>query len=328
MVSQYGIYAIGHPSLQVGAEINMENPRQSDFLKLHFIVFLWGFTAILGKELSLGVAQIVFLRTAIAALSLFFLVRWKKQSLQLPVKSVMQLMLTGLVIAAHWVFFFESARISTVSVCLAGVATTTFWTSLLEPLANRRRIEWLQVYMGLIVILGLYLIFQFEFTHALGLSFALLSAILAATFSVLNGRFTHKYTKYSISFYEMFGAAAGLMFFTPLYRYFLLPDEPLLQIPTLRDWGLILILSLLCTVYAFTVTVDILKRISAFMVNLTINLEPVYGIILALLIYGEAEAMSSGFYWGTLVILSVVLAYPILNKIRHKKVKIKTTGLT
>lgn len=117
----------------------------------------------------------------------------------------------------------------------------------------------------------------------------------------------------------MFGAAAGLMFFTPLYRYFILPDEPLLQIPTLRDWSLILILSLFCTVYAFTVTVDILKRISAFMVNLTINLEPVYGILLALLIYGEAESMSSGFYWGTLVILSVVLAYPILNKIRHKK---------
>lgn len=91
-------------------------------------------------------------------------------------------MLTGLIIAAHWVFFFESARISTVSVCLAGIATTTFWTSLLEPLANRRRIEWLQVYMGLIVIVGLYLIFQFEFTHALGLSFALISAILAASF--------------------------------------------------------------------------------------------------------------------------------------------------
>lgn len=299
----------------------MDSASVRDYLKLHFIVFLWGFTAILGNEITLDSTDLVLYRTGLAALLLAVVMLFKGRTFNFSKGAVITLFLTGFIVAAHWVTFFESARISTVSVCLAGMATTTFWTSLLEPIFKKQKVQAFQVLLGLTVIFGLYLIFKFEFTHAKGLLLAMFSALLVAIFSVLNSKFTHKYPPYGITFYEMLGAAIGLFVFIPIYKSALGVEGQVYGVPILRDWVLMILLSGVCTVYAFSASVELMKRISAFTVSLSVNLEPVYGIILALIIYGEEEQMSGGFYYGTLVILLAVLSYPVFKRAKRKKLE-------
>lgn len=285
-----------------------------DYFKLHFIVVLWGFTAILGMEIAMPSTDVVLYRTGMAAFALLMLMKIRKRSLKLEKSELIKILFTGMIVAAHWVLFFESARVSTVSVCLAGMATVTFWTSLLEPLLNRRKVKGFEVALGLVAIVGLYLIFKFEINNTLGLILAIAAAFLSAFFYVLNSQFTKKHSPYVITFYEMIGACVTLFIFIPFYQYIIIDEAIGYSIPTLRDFGFLLVLALFCTVYAFAESVELMRRISAFMVNLSINLEPIYGILMAVLIYGEKEKMSSGFYWGTLIILVSVLSYPVLNK--------------
>lgn len=295
------------------------NATFKDFAKLHFIVFLWGFTAILGNEMTMSSADVVMYRTGIATLVLGVFMFFTKRSLKFDWKVLGQFGLTGLIIAAHWFLFFESARVSTVSVCLAGMATTSFWTSIVEPIVNRRKVNAIEVILGLAVIVGLYVIFRFEFNHALGLTLAIASAFLAAVFAVFNSRLVKQHSEYGLTFWEMATAFIGIVLFIPIYKSYFLSDSTIYQIPILRDWGLLLILALVCTVYAFSASVELMRRISAFAVNLTVNLEPIYGIIVAVILYGEKEQMSNGFYFGTLIILGAVLSYPLLRRRQRKR---------
>ena len=164
-----------------------------DYLKLHFIVFIWGFSAILGKLMHIPSGEVVFYRTFTAAIALALLLSWRKRDFNIGQVGILKTLGTGLLIGAHWVLFFEAARVANVSVCLAGMATTTFWTSLIEPLFTARRVRAFEVIIGLIVIGGLYVVFQFEFDNALGLTLAIISALLAAMFSVLNSKYTMQY---------------------------------------------------------------------------------------------------------------------------------------
>ncbi|OEK01464.1 hypothetical protein BFP97_07990 [Roseivirga sp. 4D4] len=291
-----------------------------DFAKLHFIVFLWGFTAIIGKELTISTADVVMYRTGMAGLVVAIYMYIRKDPLRYPTKVLIQFALTGLVIAAHWFLFFESARVSTVSVCLAGMATTTFWTSLIEPIFTKRKVNAIEVFLGLVVIGGLYVVFSFEIDNVLGLSLAILSAMLSATFSVLNAGFAKKHSQYGITLYEMLAACLFTMTFIPFYKVYFLDEAAAYAVPTgFEDWGLLVLLSVVCTVYAFSASVELMKRISAFAVNLAINMEPVYGILMALLIYGESEEMSQGFYLGTLIIMVAVFSYPMIRRYQRKK---------
>lgn len=294
-----------------------------DYIQLHFIIILWGFTAILGLLIYVPPLELVFYRTFLAAFGLLIIIRYRKLPLKVSRKYLIRFLGTGFIIAAHWILFFGSARVSNASVCLAGMATTSFWTSLIEPLVNRRRIKLLEVFFGLIVIAGLYLIFHFEFNHALGLLLALASAILASVFTVINSRFTHSHNHHTISFYEMAGASLLSGLIIPFYYFLTSGNIADIGIPSISDWGYLFILAIACTVYPFTVSIELMKRISAFIVNLSINMEPVYGIILAYLIFGEKERMNSGFYLGTMVILFSVILYPLIrvwtNRSKMKK---------
>ena len=232
---------------------------------------------------------------------------------------IIKLFLTGSLIAGHWILFFTSARIATASVCLAGMATTSFWTSFLEPLFLKKRIKWYEVFLGLIVIIGLYIIFHFEFNHALGLLMALVSAFLAALFTVINAQFTKVHHHYTITFYEMVGACISIALFFPIYKLLMAENQHINLQLSYSDWFYISILAIVCTVYAYSASIEIMRKISAFSVNLTINLEPVYGIILAVLIFGEREKMHAGFYIGTSIILISVLAHPFLSKYYRRK---------
>ena len=289
-----------------------------DYFLLHFIIILWGFTAILGLLIRTPPVELVFFRTMLATAGLGLIIWLSKIRIVTTYTNTLRLLGTGILISAHWILFFGSARISTASVCLAGMATTSFWTSILEPVSKGQKIRILEVFFGFLVIIGLYLIFHFEFDHALGLLLALASAFLAALFTVINSHMTHSQNQYVISFYEMMGAFFATALFLPVYAY-TYAEQGILQLtPTGMDWIYLSILAFVCTVYPFSISIELMKRISAFLVNLSVNMEPVYGIILAVLIFGEKEKMNTGFYLGTLIILLSVILYPMLRRIINR----------
>jgi drug/metabolite transporter (DMT)-like permease len=288
-----------------------------DYLLLHFIVLIWGVTSILGLLISLPSLELVFYRTLIAAIGVGVLMGLRKESLRVAPIDLLKIIGVGVLISLHWIFFFWSAKVSTASVCLAGMATTSLWTSFLDPLINKKRIKPFEVALGLLVISGLLVIFQFENGYWLGLFMALAAAFLSALFSILNGRLTFRYSPYQITFYEMAAASLVALLFLPLYSYI---DGSAIQWDWKgMDWFWLLILAGICTVYAFSVSVELMKRLPVFSINLTINLEPVYGILLAVLIFGEKEKMTPQFYLGTLIILVSVLIYPIVNYLNRRR---------
>ncbi|CAN5197718.1 DMT family transporter [soil metagenome] len=289
-----------------------------DYAKLHFIVLIWGFTAILGLLIKIPPVELVFYRTLLAFTGLGLILYWRKTSLKITLAQLGVILGTGALLAAHWILFFAAARVSTASVTLAGIATLSLWTSFLEPLMNNRKIKWYEVMLGLVVLTGLYVIFRFEFNHALGLIIAIVSAFLGSVFTVINGKLTHRHDPYVITFYEMAGAFIGTTLFFPLYL--VLFDLESLQLnPGFMDWVYLAILAFICTIYVYSVSVELMQRISAFSINLVVNLEIVYGIILAVIIFGEREKMTLGFYLGTLIILAAVFAHPFLNKYFNRK---------
>ncbi len=295
-----------------------------DYLMLHFIVLIWGFTAILGLLISLPSLELVFYRTLIAAVGMAAVCFISKRPLMVPWPEMLKIAGVGVLISLHWIFFFWSAKLSTASVCLAGMATTSLWTAFVDPIVSRTKIKWYEVALGLLVISGLLVIFQFETGYWLGLLMALFSAFLGALFSVLNGRLTLKHSPYQITFYEMAAACVFALAFMPVYAAFLTEGQPLQLAWNGLDWLWLLILGGVCTVYAFSVSVELMKRLSVFTINLTVNLEPVYGIVLAVLVFGESEKMTPQFYLGTLIILVSVLLYPLLNFWNKRRKAVRT----
>ncbi len=284
-------------------------------MHLHFIIVLLGFTAILGSIITLNAIELVWFRTFFASLGLWLYVRYREIKVVLPLREQVHLYLIGLVVALHWITFFHAIKVSNVSITLGVFASTTLFTSFLEPFLQKRPVLWIEVFIGLIIILGIYIIFQYELQYSEGIVYSLISAFLNGLFVVLNRNISRKWHPSVISFYEMAGGFAFISVFLLVTGQI---AEPFVAFH-LPDIFWILILSFVCTSYAFAAVVEIMKELSAYTVVLSINLEPVYGIILAFLIFGESEKMSSGFYFGTLVILGSVFAYPYLKRRFYKK---------
>jgi drug/metabolite transporter (DMT)-like permease len=302
----------------------MQSSSLKDYLLLHFIVLIWGFTAILGLLISLPPLELVFYRTLIAAAGVALVMVARNKPMVVSMPELIKIAGVGVLISLHWIFFFWSARLSTASVCLAGMATTSLWTAFVEPMVNRTKIKWYEVALGMMVISGLLVIFQFETGYWLGLTMALISAFLSALFSVLNGRLTLRHSPFQITLYEMATASLFALAFMPIYTQFLTDGADIEWTWKGLDWLWLLILGGVCTVYAFSVSVDLMKRLPVFSINLTINLEPVYGIVLAVLIFGESEKMTPQFYLGTLIILISVLIYPVLNYWNKRRKAVRT----
>ena len=291
----------------------------ADYLRLHFIVFLWGFTAILGMKISLPPVEMIFYRTLLSALGLCIVVLASRVSLRIGKKDLYGLLFTGALVAIHWIAFFGSARLSNVSVSLVGFATASLWTSFIEPLSQRNKVKGFEVFLGLCVIVGIVIVFSYQHGYRAGFVVAIFSGLMAAVFSVINARYAARLDSRTITFYEMSGATISTVLFWPLYSRYWADDGVLRLTPTPEDWLYLLILAGVCTVYAFTVMVRLMKRVSVFFIQLTINLEPVYGILMALLIFKESERMDFRFYLGTSIIIGAVLAYPFLRQ-RNAKV--------
>lgn len=285
-------------------------PSTPDFFRLHVIVILFGFTGILGKLISLPAVEMVFWRTLLAALGMGIFLLATRRSARVSATDLVLLMGTGAIVGMHWITFFLSGRIANVSVSLVGFATASFWTALLEPIYNRTRFNLFEVLLGLFVVAGLLIIFGSDFQYSVGLWVGIFSGLSCAFFSLVNARLVRRIDPFTITFYEMISAMVAIALFLPVYRQFWAIDHRLRLAPTSWDWLWLLFLAWLCTVYAYSAAVDLFKRITVFLFQLTLNLEPVYGILMALLIFGETEHMGPAFYVGTVVIFFAVIAYP------------------
>lgn len=285
----------------------------SDYFKLHFLVFLWGFTAILGKLVSIPAVEMVFYRTLLAAIGMGVVIVILRGSFKVDKSDLIKMLLTGVIVASHWLTFFISGRISNPSTSLVGFATCSLWAAFIEPMVKKNKIQGVEVGLGLVVILGLYLIFSFDFQYPMGLFLGILSGLTCAMFAVINSQLVTRVNSLTITFYEMIGACATVVVFFPVYTSYFATDGQLHLAPSWSDWIWIAILSLVCTVYAYAVAINLTKKLSVFFIQLTLNLEPVYGIILALIVFGQSEVMSWNFYLGTVVILGAVIAYPFVK---------------
>jgi len=285
-----------------------------DYFKLHFIVFLFGFTAVLGKLISLPSVEMVFYRTLLAALGMAVLMLIIKTDFTVSKTDLLKILLTSIIVAIHWITFFVSGKISNPSTSLVGFATCSFWAAIFEPIAKRKKIELLEIGLGVVVLVGLGIILALDFKYPLGLFLGVISGMTAALFTVINSKLVTRVNTYSITFYEMLGACISIFLFLPIYKNTFAVGGKLLLVPTYVDWVYIAIMAFACSVYAYSAAIELTKKLSVFFIQLALNLEPVYGIILALLIFGQSEVMSLKFYLGTLIILSAVVAYPYLKR--------------
>ena len=290
-----------------------------DYLHLHFIVLLWGFTAIFGLLISLPPVELVFYRTLISTLGLALLLyAAKKPFFVKHRRDLLQALVIGFIIAAHWILFFLAARLSNVSVCLAGMATASIWTVFMEPFATKQRVKSLDILVGLLGFCGILVIYHGDFKYGLGFGVAVISAFLSALFMVMNGTLAKRNDHFTVSFWEMGAACLTTLLFYPIYSRWM-TDQPIAWLPQATDWIYLVLISLVCTVYAYSMSIELMRRLSAFAINLTVNLEPVYGILLALLIFGASEAMNPRFYLGTTIIIVSVLIYPPINRLRNRR---------
>ena len=287
----------------------MQNDNLKSYLHLHLIVFIWGFTAILGKLISLDALPLVWFRMLFAVGFIFIYIKIKKFPIAISKKTLLLFLIAGFIIAMHWFTFFKAIKVSNVSITLACLSTGAFFTSLLEPIFFGKKVVWYEVFFGLIVIFGLYIIFKVEGNYIYGMILALISAFLSASFAVINSYFVKKYNPTTISFYEL---AGGVLFLSIMLLFSGSFSVSFFKL-SLSDFMYLLILSSICTAYAFIASTAVMKFISPYTVMLTINLEPIYGIILAVLIFKDNEKMSSEFYFGAAIILATVIINGILK---------------
>ncbi|MEY2595068.1 MAG: hypothetical protein RI965_340 [Bacteroidota bacterium] len=274
------------------------------FVQLHIAILLAGFTGVLGRLISINEGLLVWYRLFFTAIALGIMALiTKKVSLRFH-KSFFSLIGIGFIIALHWVFFYGSIKYSNVSVGLVCFSSIGFFSSIVEPLLLKRKIDPVEVLLGIAVMFGVYLIFHFANNYQLGIVFGLISSFLAALFTILNKSMVGKHNPETISFYELGGGWIALTFFLPFYFQFF-PVERYL--PTSLDFVWLMVLSLFCTVLAFNLSIRSLQKISPFTVNLSYNLEPVYGIALAFLIYQEHRELGPSFYFGIGIIFLTVL---------------------
>ena len=285
-----------------------------NFIILNLAVGLMSLTGILGALISVSSTHLVWYRVLIAVVSLFFYLMLTRTSLKIDRSGLLQLVLAGAVLAVLWLCFFAAIKAAPVSIALVCLSAVTLFTALLEPLFKRRKISGLEVGIGLIIIAGIYLIFKFENRYVWGTVLGLVSAFCGALFNILNGKLIKKNSATVICFYEILSTWLWVSF----YLLFTEGFSARLQI-SLPDLLYITILGTLCTGVAYVANIWVMKEISAFQVALVTNLEPIYGVLLAIFIFGSKEQMSGGFYAGAITILGAVFLYPVLQKQLKKR---------
>lgn len=293
-------------------------------IQLHIAVFLAGFTAILGKLITLNEGLLVWFRLFIIVLTLGGILYFRKQLQQIPYKDVLKIFGVGVIVAIHWVTFYGSVKYANVSVALVCFSATGFFTAFFEPLILKRRISAIEVGLGLLAITGIYIIFDFHPQYKVGIIFGIISAVGSSLFPIYNKKLLLTYSPKILTLYELGGGLIALTFLVPLY---LIQFPATYYLPTTTDWLWLLVLAWLCTVLSFDLQLNALKKISAFTANLTYNLEPVYGIILAFIFFQENKNLHREFYFGVLLILLAVVLQMFRIAKQQRNLKMSKTGI-
>ena len=301
----------------------MPNAKLKHYLHLHFLVVIAGFTAILGELISIGALELVWYRMAIAGLLMFIYIKIIRLNIKISKRTFLQFSIAGVIIALHWITFFEAINQANVSIALAMFSSGAFFASFIEPIFFKRRILGYEILFGIIVILGVVLITSSEMGYINGIILGLFSALFSTLFAVINGRFIERYNATVISFYEFISGVVFLTVFILLSgktfnaEFFTLSN---------MDWIYLFILASICTAYAFIGSVDVMRYISPFTVILSYNLEPLYGIAIALFLFPETEKMSPQFYIGAILVLVTVLCDALFKN--YKRRNNKTSKIT
>jgi len=275
------------------------------FLQLHIAVILAGFTGILGKLITLNEGLLVWYRLFFTVITLWVLFAITKKIVRIAIKDMLKIFGVGFIAALHWVTFYGSIKYANVSVALVCFSAIGFFTAILEPIILKKKFSIQEILLGIMVMVGIYIIFHFDPEYKIGIIIGIISAVLAALFPIYNRKFLERHTSETVTLYELTGGLLSLSLIMPFYLYLFPADHAL---PTLSDFLWLLVLAWFCTVLAFQLSMNALKKISAFTVNLTYNLEPLYGILLAFVVYHENKYLDWSFYIGLgIIVLSVVL---------------------
>ena len=290
----------------------MTQALRKAYIELHIAVALFGLTAILGAKIALPALVLIWWRMLITAISFLVLTKVGASLRGLPRKTILQFLGIGVLTMLHWLCFYGAIKLANASIALACYATTSLFSSLLEPLLMNKRIQWYEVVLSALILPGVYLIKdQTKLEMLPGFWVGLLGALLASVFTIMNKRLIAKADPMTITFLEIGGGWLSMNLFFPIYLY-LHPEVHFL--PSGEDWIYLLVLSLLCTTLGYTLAIRSLRHLSAFATNLALNLEPVYGIVLAWLVLNENKDLSANFYWGGAIIIMAVMSYPYLKR--------------
>lgn len=282
----------------------MQNAKIKNHLHLHFLVFIAGFTPILGELISIDAIPLVWFRMFFATILMFIYIKIAKIDIKISPKAILKLGIAGIIIALHWITFFGSIKMSNISIALGMYSTGAFFASIIEPIVFRRAAIWYEIVFGIFVVLGVFIISHNEFQYISGILLGLLSAFLSSLFAVLNGKFLDKHSATTISFYEFL---SGVLFISVFILFLEKPFSfEFFKLSSL-DYGYLFILASICTAYTFIAAVHVMKVISPYTVVLSYNLEPIYGILLAMFFFPEQEKMSPSFYYGATIIIVMVL---------------------
>lgn len=296
----------------------MLSAKLKNYLHLHLLVFIAGFTAVLGELISIDAVPLVWFRMLIAGILMFLYIKVRKVKLNISFSTFFKFSLAGIIIALHWITFFEAIKQSNISITLAMFSTGAFFASLIEPLFFKRKIIKYEIIFGVLVILGVWLITQTEIKYINGIVLGILSALFSTLFAVINGKFVERHSASTISFYEF---VSGVFFITIFILFFGEGfNEEFFNLSN-SDWTYLIILGSICTAYAFIAAVYVMKFISPYTVVLTYNLEPIYGIALAIILFPAKEKMSIEFYFGAAIIISTVILNGILKNSKNSKRK-------
>ncbi|MEO6490161.1 MAG: DMT family transporter [Ferruginibacter sp.] len=275
------------------------------FIQLHIAVFLAGFTAVLGKLILLNEGLLVWYRLFLTVIVLAALMYFSKELKRIPFKDMARISGVGLVLVIHWVCFYGSVKYANISVSLICLSATGFFTAILEPLITGRRLVLAELFLGMLAIAGIYIIFDFHPQYKTGIIFGMISSLGSAVFPIFNKRLLEKYSPRVLTLYELGG---GMLVLTMLLPFYLSQFQAAYFIPTITDWFWLIVLAVVCTVIGFDLQLNALRKIPPFTVNLTYNLEPIYGILLAFIFFREDKMFHNQFFLGlALILLSIFL---------------------
>ena len=289
------------------------------FLQLHISVFLAGFTGILGRLIDLNEGLLVWYRLLITSITMWVLFTLTKKLRRIPIRDILKLSGIGFLAALHWVTFYGSIKYANISVALVCFSAVGFFTALLEPLFLRVRVKWIEVFLGLVVLAGIYIIFHFDPQYKTGIILGIVSALFIAIVIILQKQQVNRFNPETVLTYQITGGTIILSAVMPFYLWRFPTDY---IFPDANDWMWLLVLAWFCSVIAFQFSAYALKKLSAFTVNLTFNLEPVYGIILAFIVYRENELLSKWFFIGFALIAAALLGHFLVLIREERKIKL------